>query len=260
MSDFSRPTFDDTFGYYNDRWAEPTKGPMLGRVVPGSQNHKKHRVDVYIPHFNVVLHDVRVTVPWSAGEGTGIHALPHDSAEVHVQLKGKSAGIGQAEVTGVVYSEGQYPAPAHPSLENLKNYYAVQGRLNTGNSFIPGTINILDEQGGQHNLVMGKETYHSQGMTDMRYKGLSMTEAEHHSMFSSNILSQASAAAAKLDTSDLKALGQDLSKLSNALGQSRVATSSAALAHAQEVISQAEAVYIAKFANRIAEGQQPENV
>lgn len=257
MSDFSRPTWDDTFGYYNDKWADPTKGPMLGRVIPGSQNHKKHRVDVYVPHFNVVLHDVRVTVPWSAGAGTGIHALPHDGAEVHVQMKGKSGGVGQAEVTAVVYSEGQYQAPSHPSLENQRNYFATQGRLNTGNTFIPGTINVLDEKGGQHNLVMGKETYHSQGATDTRHKGVSMTEAEHHNMFSSNILSQASGTAAKLQTTDMKALAQDFSKLSSSMTQARVATTSAALTHTQELLKQAEAVRIAEAAQSIVDGDEP---
>lgn len=260
MSEY-RATFDDTFGNYNEKWSDPTKGPMVGRVIPGSQNLEKHRVDVFVPHFNLIHHDVRVAIPWSAGSGTGIHALPHDLAEVHVQMKhGKSAGVGHAEVTGVVHSEGEFKAPHHPSLEGQKNFFAIQGRLDAGDSFNAGTLSLLDEKGGQHNLVMGKETHHSQGATDSRHKGISMTEAEHHGMFSSNVLAQGAKVAGTLKGKDMKGLAQGFSKLSNSIEQAKVATTSAALAHVQETLKQAETVHIGLSADAIAQGDELEDI
>lgn len=258
---FQRPTWDDTFGHYNNEWNDPARGPMVGRVVAGSQNIDTHRVDVYIPHFNLNLYQVRVSTPWSAGEGTGIHALPHDLAEVHVQMKhGKHAGTGHAEITGTAFSEGDYPAPSHPSLKDQKNFFAIQGRVGQGDDFSPGTLQMFDDAGGHHELVMGKKVHHSQGQTDSRHKGVSMTETEQHGLFASNSLAQASDMAAKLDPSNMGGLANGFAALSQQVGQAENATTSAALTHARSVANQADTVAIGNGAASIAAGGLPDGM
>jgi uncharacterized protein involved in type VI secretion and phage assembly len=258
---FNRPTWDDTFGHYNDQWADPAKGPMTGRVVEGSQKSDPHRVDVYLPLMNITLHNVRVSVPWSAGAGTGIHALPHDGAEVKVEMKhGKHGGVGQAEVTGVMYSEGDYPAPSHPSLKDQKNFYAVQGRLGSGYDYTPGSIQMLDDQGGHSQLIVGKETHHAQGATDTRHKGLSQTEPEMHGMFAANSLAQAADMAAKLDPTNMGGLAQGFAAISKQIGQAEKATTSTALTHARQVMAQADTVAIGQGAGALAAGSLPEGM
>lgn len=261
MSDFSRPTWDDTFGHHNDRWASAAKGPMVGRVVAGSQDVDGHRVDVYVPHFGITMRRVRVATNWSAGEGTGIHALPHDGAEVKVEMKhGKSAGYGQAEVTGVLYSEGDYPAPSHPSLKDQKNFFAIQGRLGQDDDFAPGSLQLWDEQGGRHDLLMGKETHHGQGATDSRHKGISMTEPEQHGLFSANNLARAGNMAAKLDPSDMAGLSKGFAAVGKQVRQAEAATTSTALTHARQVMGQADTVAIGNGAGTLAAGGTPEGL
>lgn len=257
----TRGSFDDSFGHYNDQHSHAAKGPMTGHVIPGSQDIKTHRVDVSIPHFGVVMRRIRVSTPWSAGAGTGIHALPHDNAEVKVEMKhGKSSGFGQAEVTGVMNSEGDFPTLSHPALANQRNFFAIQGRSGQGDSFTPGSIQFWDEQGGKHNLIVGKETHHAQGATDSRHKGMSMTEPEQHGLFSSNSLARAANMAAKLDVSNMNSLANGFAAVGKQVRQAEAATTSTALTHARQTMGQADTVAIGGGAAGLAAGTLPEGM
>jgi hypothetical protein len=173
---------------------------------------------------------------------------------------GKSSGFGQAEVTGVLNSEGDFPTLSHPALANQKNFYAIQGRVGQGDDFSPGTIQMWDEQGGHHNLVMGKEVHHAQGATDSRHKGISMTEPEQHGLFSANSLARAANMVDKLDPSDMNNLSKGFAAVSKQVRQAEAATTSTALTHARQTMGQADTVAIGGGAAGLAAGNLPEGM
>lgn len=244
--------YGNTFDWYNNQHTQPGT-QMAGRVVGYGDGH---RLDVYLPLFNQIIHNVRMGTRWHAGPKTGEFALPPIGAEVQIAPKlGKSAGLGQMEVISVNFS-GDWPEPDHPSMKDLKNFYFKQGAVVVGDNVTPGTVELLDDQGGKHELVMGKRVRRGRGLSDERDDGLSITHAENEMMDASNTTALAQMKASMLDpSSDMTMLAKGLQDVSTTMQEANRATSSAAMAFGGQITAQAKAVAVGNNAEALSLGQ-----
>lgn len=246
-----KPPFEDTFNPLNESWTNPG-GSTQGFVT--KVYHDLHRVDVYLPEFNFTAYEVPVKATWAAGPGTGTHNLPSVGTPVEVEKRqGKSAGMGKFLVTGVV-NTGDNPPPMHPSLKGQENYWAMQGKVGVPGQESPGSLQMMDEQGGMHTLAMGKVTHQGQGLGDQRDKGLSITQAEQHGIKAANGTALANDTANRLDPSDMANLSKGFNAISGQLSNALRATTNAGSSFADQVTGQAEATALAKSAAGLASG------
>lgn len=249
----SETTWGENFDHYNEQ--HTSKGaPKKGYIV--GVNYKTHRVDVQLPlHGNIIIPDVRMGVDWHNGSGTGPVNLPPLNAEVEISVQeGKSAGFTSGVVTKVLYS-GDWKPPSHPSMAGQKGFYARQAAVADGDHVTPGTLEMLDEHGGKHDLVMGKRVQRSRGQTDSRDDGLSITHAETQMMEGTNLAALADLKASTLDPAgDLNQLSRALGSVSETLGKANRATSAAAESFGDQVVTHAESLAIGNNAAALAAG------
>lgn len=255
MMQVGRPDWGTLFDHLNNQ--KTIAGGNIVGVIDGI-DYINHRVNVYVPQYNQSLKGIRFATQWHAGTLTGTHALPPMGAEVQLAPKqGKSYGIPQLEVVYVNFSATWKP-PAHPSLKGQENFFARQTAIVTGSDTTPATLELLDNQGGKHELHMGKVTQRSRGVTDSRDDGLSVTLAETHALAGSNLTALASLQAQSLNPlGDMGDLAKGLSGVSNTLAQANQSTSAAAASFADQTLKQAGALNVGVNAGAYASGLAP---